>query len=185
MPCHAPLNHSGGNRLGCVALHPLLPCSCPQNWPLPTRSPKNRTCQAGPPLPRTILLYRPRAGVAQQLGCITACSVFVRATRSEHQRSRERHIARCDRDAQEQNEVALCRNCDCQGITVEVLGKAGSILPLTDPDERRCTTMIAPRNPEVLSLRCISNFPEKRRARIIAPLCFCSVPHVRPFLAKS
>ena len=143
MPCHAPLNHSGGNRLWLRSPAPLLPCSCPQNWPLPTRSPKNRTCQAGPPLPRSRLLYRPRAVRRSSPVCITARSVFVRATRSEHQRSRERHIARYDQHAQAQTRPALCRNCDCQGIAVEALAKPGIISPPTIPHARRCTTMLA------------------------------------------
>lgn len=150
MPCHAPLNHSGGNRLWLRSPALFAAVSCPQNWPLPTRSPKNRTCQAGPPLPRTILLYRPRAVRRSSPVRITASSVFVRATRSEHQRSRERHIARCRLASQGQNVLVLCRSCDCRGNTVEPLAKPGRISPRTGPDARRCTTMIALRKPEVL-----------------------------------
>ena len=161
MPCHAPLNHSGGNRLGCVTLHPC--CRVRARRTGRYRRGARKTEPAKPVLPcQGPFCFTGRTLVQRNSSvCITACSVFVRATRSEHQRSRERHIARCEQDAQEQNEEALCRNCDCQGITVEVLGKAGSILPLTDPDERRCTTMIAPRNPEVPPLRCVSSFPKK------------------------
>ena len=90
--CHAPLNHSGGTNLGCVALHPCCRV-CPQNWPLPTRSPIRRTCQAGPPLPRTCCLTGPAP--VQRSGSVASPQVrpSTRATRSGHQRSRERHIA--------------------------------------------------------------------------------------------
>ena len=176
MPCHAPLNHSGGNRLslrGCIT----AAVSCPQNWPLPTRSPKTGPAKPGPPLPRT-LCFRTRAVLARSVAS-PHVRPFTRATRSEHQRSRERHIARCRFSPQGQNIVALCRNCDCRGNTVEFLAKRGRILPLTGSDVRRCTTMSALRNPEVPRLRCVSIFPKKiqvfrkkERARLFAP---CSV----------
>ncbi|MGB9106170.1 MAG: hypothetical protein WCC59_15545 [Terriglobales bacterium] len=50
--------------------------------------PEKPNLPSGPPLPRTILLYRPRAVRRSSSVCITASSVFVRATRSGHQRSR-------------------------------------------------------------------------------------------------
>lgn len=169
MPCHAPLNHSGGNRLGCVALHPCCRVRARRTGRYLRGARKTEPAKPALPCQGPFCFYRLRAVRRSSPDCITASSVFVRATRSEHQRLRERYIARCDEDAQEQNEVALCRNCDCHGITVEFLGKAGRILPLTDPGARRCTTMIAPRNPEVLRLRCVSNFPEKMKGAMIAP----------------
>jgi hypothetical protein len=163
MPCHAPLNHSGGNRLWLRSPAPLLPCRARRTGRYLRGARKTEPAKPVLPCRGPFCFYRPRAVRRSNPDCITASSVFVRATRSEHQRSRERHIARCDEDAQEQNEDALCRNCDCHGITVEVLGKPGRILPLVDPDARRCTTMIAPRNPEVLRLRCVSSFLGKKK----------------------
>ena len=165
MPCHAPLNHSGGNRLWLRSLHPLLPCRARRTGRYLRGARKTEPAKPVLPCREPFCFYRPRAVRRSSPVRITASSVFVRATRSEHQRLRERHIARCDDGAQAQNEVALCRNCDCRGITVESLAKPGRISPLTNPDERRCTTMIAPRNPEVLRFAVRFKFPVKNEGR--------------------
>jgi len=125
MPCHAPLNHSGGNRLGCVALHPLLPCRARRTGRYLRGARKTEPAKPVLPCQGPFCFCRPRAVRRSSPVRITASSVFVRATRSEHQRLRERHIARCDEDAQEQNEVALCRNCDCRGFAVDGVGNRG------------------------------------------------------------
>jgi len=125
MPCHAPLNHSGGNRLGCVALHPLLPCRARRTGRYLRGARKTEPAKPVLPCQGPFCFYRPRAVRRSSPVCITASSVFVRATRSEHQRSRERHIARCNDGAQEQNEVVLCRNCGGRGFAVDGVGNRG------------------------------------------------------------
>ena len=68
MPCHAPLNHSGGNRLpphhaqnrrvlgtpvGCVAKHPCCRVRARRTGRYLRGARKCRPCQTSPPLPRT------------------------------------------------------------------------------------------------------------------------------------
>ena len=70
MPCHAPLNPSGGNAL-VARPAPLLPCNARR-----TGRHRRGARKPNPPsrssLAKDLVPLEPRAGVAQQPGCITA-----------------------------------------------------------------------------------------------------------------
>jgi len=86
--------------------------------------PDYRTCSAfGPPLPRTLRLRS-----ARRTGFTPAALPPVRSTRatcSEHQRSRGRHIARGHLSAQGKCKPSLCERCGICGFFVIFIGKFG------------------------------------------------------------
>lgn len=92
MPCHAPLNHSGGNRLGCVTLHPC--CRVRARRTGRYRRGARKTEPAKPVLP------------CQGPFCFTGHAPLGAAARLHH-----RKFGLCPRDALRTSTLAYATHC--------------------------------------------------------------------------